>query len=292
MLTAGEEALERPWRGRSAEGREGGGGGEGSPQDAGQGARGTVRGAGASAAPGRSRGRAPRACEAGGLAARRGRGGGPRASPLPAAQRMREPPGSRCGGRHKVSRDEGRAGPRPPGPASRPPGSRQRQVPPAPRSLPGPAAPYRLGPATADTPSSCAAPGFCGLPAARAPPSPLRPRPGRAARTLPAPHRPLPRGGRAARGGGGASAREARYGVGGGRRGTRGAAGSARAHCSVRCRAELRGAPGVFLDVPWVGRLLESPPVFHNIRPLSSPLRGWGWGAGVVYWSNFWMREG
>lgn len=217
----------------------------------------------------------PEPAKQGGLAARRGRGGGPWASPLPAAQRMREPPGSRCGGRHKVSRDEGRAGPRPPGPASRPPGSHQHQVPPVPRSLPGPAAPYRLGPAAAGTPSSCAAPGFCWLPAARAPPSPLRPRPGRAARTLPAPHRPLPRGGRAARGGGGASAREARYG-GESRRGTRGAAGSAHAHCSVRRRAELQEAPGVFLDARRVGRLLESPPVFHDIRPLSSPLRSWG----------------
>lgn len=53
MRTAGEE-VERQWRGRCAEGQEEGGG-EGSLQDAGQGARGPVRGAGASVAPGRTR---------------------------------------------------------------------------------------------------------------------------------------------------------------------------------------------------------------------------------------------
>lgn len=92
-----------------------------------------------------------------------------------------------------------------------------------------------------DAPHSCAAPGFCGLAAARASPPPLRPRPGRAVRTLPAPHRRLRgRGGGAPGAGGGASAGRGAP-PGGSRRGTRGSAGGARAHC----------APGRPVEWPW-----------------------------------------
>lgn len=96
-----------------------------------------TRGRGVGRTRAQSGGAHPQPARRGGRAARRGRGGVPRASPLPAAQRMREPPESRCGGRHKkfpetrVARGPGRRVP----PVS-PQESRQSQVPPAPPPAP------------------------------------------------------------------------------------------------------------------------------------------------------------
>jgi hypothetical protein len=108
---------------------------------------------------------------------RRGRRGGRRTSLTPAA--------SRCERTHKVCSDEGRAGPGLPGPPA-PPGPGGRRVPSLPAAPSPPPPPQARSPRTqaarfaAGAPSSGAAPGFCGLGAAR---------------TLPAPRRPLPRGG-------------------------------------------------------------------------------------------------
>lgn len=140
---------------------------------------------------------------------------------------------------------------------ARGPAAGSRQCPPRVASEPSPArsAP-RPGPCPGPQPPTGSAPRRLALrPPARLPASagcpprvPLllpsaRARGGPRARSL----RPaaLSRGGgRAARGGGGASAREELCGGGrGSRRGTRGAAGVARAHCSVRRRAKPRGAP-------------------------------------------------
>lgn len=96
-----------------------------------------------------------------------------------------------------------------------------------------------------------------------------RPRPGRAARTLPAPRRPLPSGGRAPRGRGrGFRAGGALRGGGGSRRGTRGAAGVARAHCSVDRRAKPRGAPPTLLGAPPAG----APGVSSRVSQYTTPL--------------------
>lgn len=159
---------------------------------------------------------------------------------FPLRSEMQEPPGAGGGAGAKfletrVARSPGR-------PVPLAPRSRVGAKSPPPASRLGPRAPYRFGSARGWRCVLLRGSRLLQAGPARAPPSPLRPRPGRAARTLPAPRRPLPRGG--ARAGGGASARTGAP-RGGSRRGTRGAAGGARAHCALRRRARLprRTAP-------------------------------------------------
>lgn len=181
---------------------------------------------------------------------------------------------------HKVSRDDGRGDPgRPDPPAtqsrvgdkSRPPSTHR-----SPARACGPVAPYRLGTAAAEDPSRGAAPGFCGLEAAQ-PSSPLRPRWGRAARTLPASHRP---------------SRERALGVGAGPQQRRRKRRGARAHYPRAPRA-LASHPGSQFRSS-----LLSPRPSHNKCSLPLPLQRlptswvWGAGAGVVYSGTFWMCEG
>lgn len=223
--------------------------------------------------------------------ARRGRCGGPRASPLPAAQRMREPPESRCGGRHKVSRNEGRAGPRPPGSASPRRGRVRAKSRPPPGPCPGPRPPTGSAPRRLALRPPARLPASAGYPP-RAPlllPS-ARARGGPRARSL----RPaaLSRGGGGPLGAGEGPPRERLAAGGGEAGGGRAERRAARVRIAPSAAQRSCGArtPAV-LDAPRVGRSLESP-VFHNLRPLWSPLRGWGGGAGVVYWGTFWLREG
>lgn len=189
--------------------------GEGNRKDAREGTRGLGprprrrRSGEAAGVAGRGAGNARREPARQGRAVRRGRCVGRRASPLPAAQRMREPPESRWG-----TPAQSFQRPR----SHRPSAIRSGQGPGA-RSAPSPARPLpparARGPHTgspglaADALPSCAAPGFCRLSAARTPlllPS-ARARGGPRARSL----RPtaLSPGGAGAPGGGGASALEA-----------------------------------------------------------------------------------
>lgn len=230
--------------------------------------------------------------------ARRGLCGGPRASPLPVAQRMREPPGGQVWAPTQSFQRLGSRG-APAAGSCQPPGAALASSParPRPRPLPGPRPPTRSAGRRLTLRSPARLPASAGCPP-RAPlllPS-ARARGGPRARSL----RPTAlsrRGGGGTWGGGGASAQEARYG-GGSRRGTRGAAGGARAHCAVRRRTELRGAPLRSPGRPSVQASSVVSSVSQHKTPLVAtsastckPGLGGG-GAGVVYWDTFWMREG
>lgn len=137
---------------------------------------------------------------------------------------------------------------------------------------------------------SCAAPGFCGLTAARAPPPPLRLRPGRAARTLPEPHRPLPGGG-ALEAGGGASERESRRAgeAGGGRAEPRAVRVRKAPSAAERCGSGVPPAPATralrsraLLCSRVACCLLPMSPPFPTSSSPYEPVVAWGFKGGAL----------
>lgn len=207
--------------------------------------------------------------------------GGSRASPPCAPPRVKDRRGAGGGAGTKFPEAGSRGplgAPCAPGPEARspalPPPPQQPPHNPHPRACGSPTSAARVSDKAA---SYCAAAGFCGLSATRAASSSLRPRPGRAARTLPEPARPLPRWG------------DAR---GGWRR------ACALGFCAVR------GGPGAppGSEVAAASRapLCPSPPVFYpashtDDRSLPQSASAYEPGsrraAGALYWGAFGIGE-
>lgn len=207
---------------------------------------------------------------------------------FPLRSEMQEPPGAGGGAGAKfletrVARSPGR-------PVPLAPRSRVGAKSPPPASRPGPRAPYRFGSARGWRCVLLRGSRLLQAGPARAPPSPLRPRPGRAARTLPAPRRPLPRG--ALGPGAGPRRGQARRGgeAGGGRAERRAArVRTAPSAAEPGCQGAPPRRPGRPLPLPSSARGPVLPPhLSPNIRALCSPLqrlpasRGWGGSAGVM----------